>query len=453
MNALQKLAAFVHGLDYGTVTPHALERVTLSLADSAGCMIYGSRSAIARSVKETCRPFALQSGAKVFFEDYRLPAPYAALANGSMIASMAYDDLHHGATVHCGCIAVPATLAALDMRKEPVSGKEFVTALCAGYETMIRVSFAVMPEVRTRGYHPASVAAPFCAAAVAGKLLGLDEEQLAHAFGIAGVFGSGLMSAQLSSSIHGMQAPYNGMHGINGVMMSQNDVKGDVELFDDTYGGYLKTLSGKVDTSPIESAGQGGFECGSIGIKFYPTAGSVSSALDGISAIAAENGIALSDIEDVTVRVNRNVYLHCGFDYVPGPVSGAQMHIGYCASALLCRGKVTAEEFEPEVILDPAIGAKMKNVHVVHDESMDNLGKDYGYCARVEATAAGRVFEKEIVHPRGSADNPLTREDVKTKFLAQCARVYDAATADAIFEDVLTIADAKDAYQAFARIR
>lgn len=452
MNALESLAKFVHDLSYDDIPEKTLERIRLSLADAAGCMVYGSRSELAHAVKEGLRPFAIAGGSKVFYENWRLPAPYAALVNGAMIASMAYDDLHHGATVHCGCIAVPAAMAALDLAAEPVSGREFLTALTAAYEAMIRVSYAIMPQVRTRGYHPASVAAPFCAAAAAARILKLNEEQTLHALGIAGVFGSGLMSCQLSSNIHGMQAPYNAMHGLNAAIMSRQGVLGTRELFDDTYGAFLNTIAGHTDTSSIEGAGKGRFECTDIGIKFYPTAGSVSSALDGITALAEENGIACRDIEDVTVRVNKSVFLHCGFEYTPGPVSGAQMNIAYCAAALLERGRVTAAEFEPDVIMDPAIAARMACIHVVHDESMDNLGKDYGYCARIEARACGKVLHKEIVHPRGSAGNPLSEADVLQKFLAQCAKVCSEEQARELFAALTGIGSADDVRTVLAKI-
>ena len=450
MNTLETLAGFVNRLRYEDITPAAIQQVKLSLADATGCMIYGSKSEHVRKVKQSYQMFASPSGSRVFFENWKLPAPFAALVNGAMVSSMAYDDLHHGATVHCGCIAVPAALATVDMQEEKVSGKELVSALAAAYETMIRVSYSIMPEVRIRGYHPASVAAPFCAASVAAKILKLNEEQTLHALGIGGGLGSGLMSAQLSSDIHGMQAPYSGMNGINGAIMSKNGVHGVRELFDDTYGSFLHTIAGKCDTSWLTSIGDGTFECQGLGIKYYPTAGSVSSALDGVSAIMEENGLNADDIEEVIVRVNKSVFLHCGFEYIPGPVSGAQMNIAYCVAALLVRHEVSAAEFEPEVIMAPEVARKMALVKVMHDESMDNLGKEYGYYTKIEVRAKGQTYKKEIMHPKGSAKNPLSEQEVKHKFMSQCKNVItDKSLADSIFEAIMHIEDTNDIQTVF----
>ena len=454
MNTLESLAGFVSRLRYEDITPAAVHQVKLSLADATGCMIYGSKSEHAHNIKRSFQIFASTSGSRVFFEDWKAPAPFAALINGAMISSMAYDDLHHGATVHCGCIAVPAALAALGLQEDAVSGKDFVTALTAAYETMIRVAYSIMPEVRIRGYHPASVAAPFCSSAAVSKILKLDEEKTLHAIGIAGGLGSGLMSAQLSSDIHGMQAPYAGIHGIHGAIMSKNGVHGVRELLDDTYGSFLNTISGKHDDSWLKSVGDGKFECQGLGIKYYPTAGSVSSALDGVSAILEENSLRPDDIEEIVVRVNKSVFLHCGFDYVPGPVSGAQMNIAYCVAALLVCHEVSAAQFEPDVILNPEVAKKMALVHVVHDESMDNMGKDFGYYTKIEARANGKTFRKEIIHPKGSAQNPLSQQEVKHKFLAQCKGVIaDRDLVDSIFESIMNIENIKDVQTIFDIIK
>lgn len=439
MNVMEKLAHFVTGLKLENIDILTLQQMKLSFADALGCMIYGSKSDHVIKAKHAYRTMALQNGSHVFFENWKLPAPLASFINGSMIGSMAYDDLHHGATVHCGCIAIPAAFAAADMTSQTVNGASFLAALVAGYETMIRVALAVMPEVRHRGYHPASVVAPFAAAATASKILGLTESQTLNAIGIGGDFGSGLMSAQLSSNIHGMQAPYSSQHGVNGAIMALEGMLGIKEIFEDIYGSFLNTLSGKYDPEPIATIGDGNFLCKNIGIKFYPTAGSVSSALDGVREILTTNRIDPKDVEQVTVKVNKSVFLHCGFDYTPGAVSGAQMHIGYCIAALLVFGQVGAAQFEPKTILDPRIAKAMKLVKVVHDPAMDNLGPNMGYCARISLTANGKEYDCEIVNPKGSANNPLSESEVREKFMAQCNGIMTLDLADKIFKQSMNL--------------
>lgn len=441
MNPLEKLAHFAFHLKYDNIDEAAKRQVKLCFADSIGCMVYGSRSGHVQKAIAAYESMKSENGSQIFFKSWKLPAPFASFINGSMIGANAYDDLHHGATVHCGCIVIPAAFAAMDQTDSSISGKDFLTTLVSGYETMIRVTLAVMPEIRHRGYHPASVVAPFAASVAAGRMYGLSEEQLLNAIGIAGDFGTGLMSAQLSSNIHGMQAPYSSMHGVNGAIMAAQGLLGIREIFDDVYGSFLTTLSGKYDPKTITTIDDGDFLCKNTGIKFYPTAGSVSSAVDGVRDILKSNGIRTQDVEKIVVRVNKSVFLHCGFHYEPGPVSGAQMHIAYCIAALLVSGQLGARQFEPAFIKNPEVAAAMKKIEVIHDPAMDDLGPGMGYCARISLVANGKSYDCEVVNPRGSAGNPLSEDEVKEKFMAQCDGILPKDSAEKLFSVIMDIED------------
>lgn len=444
MNSLDHLASFVNSLTYDQVDNYTRERIKLNLADTLGCMIYGSRAPVVEKILKVFKKLASPLGCKVLFTDIKLPAAYAAFVNGAMAGSMAYDDLHHGATVHCGSIVIPALFAGLFMKDKPLSGQDFLLGMIVGYETMIRVTLAVMPEIRHRGYHPASVTAPFASAAAYAKILGFSEEQIKNAISIAGDFGTGLMSAQLSSNIHGFQAPYSGMHGIDGAIFAHGGIQGISEIFEDCYGSFLTTLSGKFNPEPINSIGNGKFLCAETGIKYYPTAGSVSSAIDGVSKIMNDYGIKPDEVKEIIIYVNKSVYLHCGFAYTPGAVSGAQMHIGYCLGALLVRGQVGAAEFEPKVITDQAITEAMRKIKVIHNPDMDNLGPGMGYCARITVRTDKDEFGCEIVNPKGSARNPLSEREVREKFLRQCEGIIKKDRANRIFDKVLSLEEFED---------
>lgn len=85
---------------------------------------------------------------------------------------------------------------------------------------------------------------------------------------------------------------------------------------------------------------------------------------------------------------------------------------------------------------------------------MDNMGKDFGYYAKIEAKANGKTFRKEIIHPKGSAQNPLSQQEVKQKFLTQCKGVIaDGSVVDNIFESIMNIENIKDVRTVFDLIK
>ena len=78
---------------------------------------------------------------------------------GVMIHSFDFDD-YHNAKVHPGAVVIPAAVTMGE--RLGASGKSILTAVVAGYETMIRVSLATGPNSsRLRGWHLTGTTASF----------------------------------------------------------------------------------------------------------------------------------------------------------------------------------------------------------------------------------------------------------------------------------------------------
>ena len=70
----------------------------------------------------------------------------------------------------------------------------------AGHETMCAAASVLPPEAQRRGLRPTGVFGPLGAAAAAGVALGLDEEGIANAIGLAAARSGGTMQAWLDGS-------------------------------------------------------------------------------------------------------------------------------------------------------------------------------------------------------------------------------------------------------------
>src|SRR5881628_3747122 len=114
----------------------------------------------------------------------RVAAANAVLANATLAHGLDFDDTREDAIVHTGSVAVTTSLAVGEARG--ASGRAALEAMVAGVETMCRVGLAVPGKFHARHYHPTALAGAFGAAAVAGKLHALTEDELVHAFGICG---------------------------------------------------------------------------------------------------------------------------------------------------------------------------------------------------------------------------------------------------------------------------
>jgi 2-methylcitrate dehydratase PrpD len=139
---------------------------------------------------------AIEDGAKgpaslVGRTETTLPS-VATLINGAASHALDYDDVNFAMGGHPTVTVVPALLALGEQMK--ASGRLFVESFVAGYETSGRVGRLVAPSHYTKGFHVTGTVGSFSATAAAGRMLGLDERQLAVAFGIAATQAAGLKS-------------------------------------------------------------------------------------------------------------------------------------------------------------------------------------------------------------------------------------------------------------------
>jgi len=100
---------------------------------------------------------------------------------------------------HAGVVVIPTALAVAEACR--ASGRDFITAIVAGYEVMLRIAMGLGPvSHRLRGWRSTSTTGTFGAATAAGKLLRLNLPELASALGLAGDQSAGLYAWEENGS-------------------------------------------------------------------------------------------------------------------------------------------------------------------------------------------------------------------------------------------------------------
>ncbi len=94
-----------------------------------------------------------------------------------------------------------------------MSGRDFLHALVLGVEVECRIGNAVYPAHYDRGWHITGTTGVFGAAAACGRLLGLSEQQMLWALGLAATQPVGLreMFGTMTKSFHPGRAAQNGL--------------------------------------------------------------------------------------------------------------------------------------------------------------------------------------------------------------------------------------------------
>src|SRR5438309_47194 len=180
--ASQQMAEFVAGLRFDDLPPDVIAAARRHMLDSVGVALAASALGAGAPVIEMTRSWAGAREASVIGYDFGAPAPWAALANGTLTHALDFDDTHVESVVHPSAFVVPAAMAVGE--EIGASGRDIVTAAVAGYEVATRIGAAAPGRFHVRGQHTTGLCGTFGAAAVAGRLWGLTPDEIAQAIGI-----------------------------------------------------------------------------------------------------------------------------------------------------------------------------------------------------------------------------------------------------------------------------
>jgi 2-methylcitrate dehydratase PrpD len=210
-DATRKLAKFIISSRFEDMPEVVRHEGARTLLNWVGCAISGSRHQTVTNAMAALSPFFGPGQATLLGRSERADALHAALLNGISSHVLDFDDTHIETAIHPAAPVAPAILALAEHR--PVSGRDFMAALVSGIETEFRIGMAVTPAHYKVGWHITGTAGVFGSAAAAGKLLGLNEQQMCWALGLAAAQPVGLqeMFGSMTKSFHPGRAAQNGL--------------------------------------------------------------------------------------------------------------------------------------------------------------------------------------------------------------------------------------------------
>jgi 2-methylcitrate dehydratase PrpD len=434
-NLTMKLATFVSQLSYDGITREALGKVKACLLDSLGCAFFGSTTEWAKIVNEFVRNQEGVQEARLWTTDFMGPAANVVLGNGTMIHSFDFDD-YHNAKIHPGAVVVPAVIATGE--RLGAGGKSILTAMTAGYETMIRVSLATGPSSsRLKGWHLTGTTGTFASAAAAGNLLKMTQDEMASALGMAGTQSAGLWAftadGAMSKRFH---AGRSSQSGVMAALLAQGGYKGPTQILEAEDGGFCKATSDNVNLSLATEALGERFFTGDVTVKPYACCGSIHSSIDAAQQLVRAHGINASEIEKVLVKTANVVKVQCGFEYEPLSVLQAQMSLQYCIAVVLLEGQVLVDQFTGEKISDPRVLELAKRVEIVLDPEIEEAYPEK-FAGKVEIVLTnGKALETRVDHPTGSPENPMSFDDVAKKFESLAGTVMGRGRIEQIIQRV-----------------
>ena len=445
--ATRDLARFASALRYEDIPRGTVERIKLSVLDSLGCCMHGVTLPWTRRVERLALAEGARPVASIFGGAGKTSPALAVLVNSTAGHAFELDDIHKESIIHPGSLATPVALALAEAHRAARghTGRDMITAMVAGYEIGARVGNAATVQLLLDGFHPQGTSGAFCAAATAAHMLGLDALQTQHAFGIAGSQAGGLMAAQEGAMVKRLHSGRAAQSGVYAALLARDGFTGIEDVLEAPYGGYLVTHSRKPNAARLTEDLGTVFEAGKTGYKPHAAVTSIHTALDALAAIMRQQKLSAGDIAAIDAGVSKPTYVHCAWEYKAQGVTAAQMNLFFGLAVTALDGRAFVEQYREERLSEPAILDVISRISARIDPDIEAMGHAFRHAARVRVTTRdGRAFSKEILHRRGSPENPLSPDDIVAKFRAITQRCLSPIRAQRTIDLVGTLENLTD---------
>jgi 2-methylcitrate dehydratase PrpD len=416
--------------------PAAIRREALrTVLNWTGCAVGGSRHETVEIAVRALKPFSGPEQASVLGRKDRLDVLNASLMNGISSHIFDFDDTDLRTIVHPAGPVAPALLALAEYR--PLSGADFLHALIVGVEVECRIANAVYPQHYDVGWHITGTVGPFGAAAAAGKVLGLSEQQMVWALGLAATQPVGLreMFGTMTKSFHPGRASQNGL--MAAFLAGQNFTSSDQPI--EAARGWANVLSSARNYREITDKLGDQYQIAFNSYKPFPCGVVIHPAIDGSLQLRADNRLTADQIARIDLRVHPLVLELTG-KKAPRTGLESKFSVYHAVAAAMVYGRVGEPAFSDRAVRDPAVMALRERVSTTVDEA---IGEDQVRIAIM--LKDGRRLDKFIEHAIGSARNPMTDSQLEAKFKGLAEGVLPAGRASRLIDFCWNLEQAADA--------
>ena len=400
------LARYVVSTKFADLPPAVCKEAARTLLNWAGCTVGGSHHETVDIAVSALAPFSGPAQASILGRKERFDILHAALINGISSHVLDYDDTHARNIIHPAGPVISAILALSEHR--PVAGSDFVNALVAGVDVECRIGNAVYPQHYDTGWHITGTAGVFGAAAAAGKLLGLSEQQMLWALGLASTQPVGLqeMFGTMTKSFHPGRAAQN---GLTAALLASRNFTSSEQSLEAKYG-WANVVSTAHDYSHITNTLGKTYEISvntykpfACGVVMHPT-------IDGCIQLRNEHKLTADTIDSVELKVHPLV-MQLTSKKLPQTGLEGKFSIYHAASVALIEGGGGIDQFSDRAVHDRTVTSLRDRVSTIVDSTLHE-----DQVRIVVATKDGRRLEKFVEHAVGSVDHPMSDRDLETKF-------------------------------------
>ena len=420
-----ELAAFAASLGAESIPTEVLDRAEDLMIDWLGSALAGKGARPVETIARFAEKMGPADGPSEVLIHRRGSSPLvAAMANAAASHVAEQDDLHNSSVLHPATVVFPPALAVAQALG--ASGAELLAAVVAGYEVGIRVG-EFLGRSHYTVFHTTGTAGTLAAAAATGRLLGLDADRMAHAFGSAGTQAAGLWEflreAADSKQLHTAHAAFA---GLTAAYLAADGFAGAKRIFDGRQG-MAAALSRDADPKRLVDRLGTRWALAETSFKFHASCRHTHPAADALLDAMRTHGLRAEDIAAVTAHVHQGAIDVLGPVVDPETVHQSKFSMGTVLGLVAVHGRAGLTDFDAHWH-DADVAAFRDRVAMRLDPEVDAAYPARWIGKVTLRTNDGRTFDARIDEPKGDPGNTLSRAEIEDK-AGRLAAYRDGASA------------------------
>ena len=416
-----------------------IERTKFVILDTLAAMISGSELPPGQFALRFARTWQASEGSTIAGSKVLCAPMEAALVNGMLAHSDETDDTHPFSQSHPGCSVVPSALAAGEHFN--IDGPRFLRAVALGYDigpritmTLGRIEYMFQSHRSTH-----AIAGIFGSAAAAGCAANLNAQQMRWLLSYTAQQASGLASWQRDTEHIEKAFDFGGMAargGVTSALLVQAGGTGVEDIFSGA-DNFLLAFAPRNDAGLlIEKLGER-YEVTRTSLKKWTVGEPIQAVLDDIEIMLQRDRFEADQVKEVAVRVPTDEASVVNNRQIP------DISLQHLVAVMLVDKTVTFKSAHDIARMkDPAVLRQRAKVQLIPDPELQKRMPRRE--AHVELTLAdGTKRSEHVAAVRGTAENPMTREDVVSKARDLIAPVLGPDTTGRLIEQVFALENIK----------
>jgi 2-methylcitrate dehydratase PrpD len=398
-----------------------------SILDGIGLALAGNAAESGHIVRAYLRTLGVpvDKGCTVIGTSLKVPARFAAFANGVAMHADDYDDTQlavakdrvYGLLTHPTAPALPPVLALGELGNR--SGLDVLTAYQIAVEVETKIAEAINPRHYDHGFHTTGTVGTLAATAGAARLLGLNAEQTRRALGIGAS-----QAAGLRENFGTMTKPFHpGRSCESGVVAAEFARLGwtATPVVLEANRGFFQAAGGGYDATAIQ--GKLGdpwtFAMPGVSIKPHPSGSLTHPGMGKMLDLIRQHDIRPDQVTKVRVGTNRhmpNALIH----HRPKTELQAKFSMEFCMAILLIERKAGLAQFTDQVVNRTDVQRMIERIEFgVHPQAEAAGYEKMTTIIDIELND-GRTVSGRADFGKGSPVNPMSDAELADKF-RECA--------------------------------